>query len=361
MPKTKKIVFLIVKIAVMAALLVWVFGGAHWNDYEDASGQHHTGLVTALSQVNKSLLAVACGCYLAMLLILGLRWWFLLRIQDIHIPLWEAMRLTFLGYLFSNAVPGTVGGDLLKAWYVSKHTPRKAAVVMSIFVDRMLGMTELTLLAAVMVGVVLIWQLADPSTIFSPMIAVAVLLGVLVFGFLFVFSQGFRKLLGLQRIYQRWPIAHHFEAAGEAAGIYRSQIGGLIKAIGVTFGAHIIWITGIAIIGMSLNIQTPFYTYLLNTPLIYILAAGIPTPGGVGGVEAGYKFFFSNVDQNQIILLALLARLMTLLTGLPGAVVAITGPKLPRASVLQAELDLGKGTAPTEEPEKSTGNISQVN
>ena len=88
-----------------------------------------------MNRMNPWLMLAACACYLVMLLIMGVRFWFLLGIQDIHIGLWEAMRLTFLGYLYSNAIPGTVGGDVIKAWYVAKHTPRKAAVVVSIFVN----------------------------------------------------------------------------------------------------------------------------------------------------------------------------------------------------------------------------------
>jgi hypothetical protein len=344
MAKPNKIIILTLKIVVTVALLAWVFSKAHWHDYTDATGGHQ-GVASALAGMDKLLLAGACACYFLMLLILGVRFWFLLRIQDIHIGVWEAMRLTFLGYLYSNAIPGTVGGDIIKAWYVSKHTPRKAAVIVSIFVDRMLGLTELTILAAIMVGVVLVGRLPC-ANLKSAIIAVAALVAILIGGYLFVLSARFRQMLRLQRIYQRWSFAHHISAAGEAAQLYRHRIGALIKAIGVTFGAHIIWIIGIALIGMSLHVGTEVYNYFLNTPLIYILAAGIPTPGGVGGVEALYLKAFTGVDPSKVVLLAVLARLMTIFCGLPGAIVAITGPKLPKTSAMEAELGMDQQPDP---------------
>jgi uncharacterized membrane protein YbhN (UPF0104 family) len=147
-------------------------------------------------------------------------------------------------------------------------------------------------------------------------------------------------VLRLDKIYQRWSFGHHIAAMGEAAQLYRHRIGALVKAVAVTFGAHIIWITGIALIGMSLNIDTKVYNYFLNTPLIYILAAGIPTPGGVGGVEALYRVAFHDVSNvSQIVALAVLARMMTIFCGLPGAIVAITGPKLPKSAAMQTELE----------------------
>ena len=44
-------------------------------------------------------------------------------------------------------MPGAVGGDLLKAWYVTKHTDRKIAGVLSVFVDRLIGLVALVLMA----------------------------------------------------------------------------------------------------------------------------------------------------------------------------------------------------------------------
>jgi uncharacterized protein (TIRG00374 family) len=296
------------------------------------------GMAASLAKLNPWFMAAACACYLVMLLILGVRFWFLLRIQDIHIGLWEAMRLTFLGYLYSNAIPGTVGGDVIKAWYVAKHTPRKAAVIVSIFVDRMMGLTELTLLAIVMVTVVMAGRLPC-ANIRQAQFVVVVLVAVLIGGFFFVLSARFRRMLRLEKIYQRWSFGHHIAAMGEAAQLYRHRIGSLVKAVGVTFGAHIIWIAGIALIGLSLHIDTKLYNYFLNTPLIYILAAGIPTPGGVGGVEALYCVAFSDVNISQVFALAVLARMMTIFCGLPGAIVAITGPKLPKSAAMQTELE----------------------
>ncbi len=299
------------------------------------------GMASSFRNMNPWLMLLACACYLVMLLIMGVRFWFLLGIQDIHIGLWESMRLTFLGYLYSNAIPGTVGGDVIKAWYVAKHTPRKGAVVVSIFVDRMLGMTELTMLATVMVIAVMAGGLPRPTNFFQAQFVVVVLVAILIGGFLFVLSARFRRMLRLEKIYQRWSFAHHIAAMGEAAQLYRHRIGALIKAIGITFGGHIIWITGIAMIGMSLHIHTAIYNYFLKTPLIYILAAGIPTPGGVGGVEALYKVAFLDVTNvSEVVALAVLARMMTIFCGLPGAIVAITGPKLPKSAAMQTELGL---------------------
>ena len=79
--------------------------------------------------------------------ILASRWWLLLRTQGIHINIWAAIRLHFLGLFYNNAMPGSVGGDLIRAWYVTKHTEKKFEAVLSIFVDRFVGLLSSLIMA----------------------------------------------------------------------------------------------------------------------------------------------------------------------------------------------------------------------
>ncbi len=79
--------------------------------------------------------------------ILASRWWLLLRTQGIRINIWAAIRLHFLGLFYNNAMPGSVGGDLIRAWYVTKHTEKKFEAVLSIFVDRFVGLLSSLIMA----------------------------------------------------------------------------------------------------------------------------------------------------------------------------------------------------------------------
>ncbi len=298
------------------------------------------GFATSLENVDPLILSAALASFGLSLLTISVRWWYLLRVQEIRIRLWESVRLTFLGQFFNAVVPGTVGGDLVKAYYVSRHTPKTAAVLVSIFVDRVMGLTELTALAAVMVVAVWATGLADAEALRKPAIAVAVVVCFVALTLAFVLSRRFRRSLHLQKLYRRLPFAHHITAAGEAAAIYRSRIGALLRAIAMTLGAHVTWIGGVALTGASLHVGAAWHEYFLYVPLIYIIGAVPITPGGVGLVEQLYVLFFAAVSPSVALALALLARILPMLWGLPGAVVAVTGPKLPKADALEAELGL---------------------
>jgi hypothetical protein len=296
------------------------------------------GVRSAVAQMNIPLLVLACAGFLGSLLIIAVRWWFLLRLQDIHVRLWEVVRLTFLGQFFNYLIPGAVGGDLVKAYYVCKHTPRKAAVLVSVFVDRVLGLTELVVLGGVMLIVIVLAGMESFDSLRQPAYVLGAVSLMVVGAFVFLLSPRVRRALRLEKLYKRLPIAHHIAAAGDAATLYRTRLPGLFKAILFTFGAHVMVIGAIAMIGMSLNMDAPWYTYFVYVPVIFIIAAVPITPGAVGLTELLYQMAFASSNPSKVIVLALLARLIPMFWGLPGAVVAVTGTKLPKAKDMEAAM-----------------------
>lgn len=402
--KISKALLVATKLVIAAGLLAWVLGKAHWRDYvrtvegrtyavtteaePDGSKAYEVstgmlwwssrrsiaverldpvggepgryvrdGLASTVANIIPAFLAAGALAYLACLVLIAVRWWMLLRIQRIRIGLWEVVRLTFLGQFFNYVVPGTVGGDLVKAYYVSKHTHLKAAVLVSVFVDRLLGFAALTFLAVVMIVAALAAGARSFDQMRGPVLAAGAVAAVLAGMVTFLFSTRFRRAMHLQKIYQRLPIAHHIAAASDAAGLYRKRIRLLGKTVAITFVTHAFFVGSVALMGTSLSLPVPWYSYLIYIPLIYIVGAVPITPGGVGLVESLYLAFFgATCDAGQIVVLAMLARLIPMFWGLPGAIVAITGPRLPRPDDLEAELHAGTDTP--RQPSAGLGDCS---
>ncbi len=384
--KLRKSLLTALKIIIAFALLAWVFSGVYWNDYlvtkdgksysvqpgEPVSDGMITvshgvlwwraettialadcrkvpgggdqrirkGFLSVLKDIRWPLLTLGWAGFVVPVLIIAVRWRMLLRVQDIHISTWEAVRLTFLGYFFNSVVPGTVGGDLVKAYYVSRHTHRKIAAVLATFVDRVLGLAELAILAGVMCGAVLLFGLAAFSTMQTPLIALGAALLLTAVVLTLLLSKRCRRVLRLQRLYGKLPIARHVEEIGRAAAIFRENFPVMLRAVMITFLAHIFWVGSIALIGASLSLNVPWYTYFVYVPLIYIIGAVPLTPGGVGLVEKLFVVFFAPVNPTLVLALALFARLIPVFWSLPGAWVAVTGPRLPRTDAMKAELGL---------------------
>lgn len=387
----RKVLFFSVKLLVAGVLLAWVIAQVHWRDYVQTSDGRHSyavvappgagapkgdlrvdvgswwaekvearpasdfqsvtggqvvrpGFATSLRAINVALAAAGTLAFGAALLLIAVRWRMLLKIQDINVSLWEVTRLTFLGQFFNAIVPGTVGGDLVKAYYVAKHTPKVAAVVVSVFVDRLLGLVELSLMAGAMLGLLLLSGRGSFEDLRLPAICVGIILLAVSGMLVFLLSRRFRKVFHLDKIYGRMAIANHIAAAGDAALLYRRRLATMAWAVAVSVVSHLAFVGFVALMGASLSIPAGPMEYFLYVPLIYIIGAIPLTPGGVGWVENWYLRFFESpaCGASTILVLALLARLVPMLWGLPGAIVAVTGARVPAPEVIEAELSAGE-------------------
>jgi len=337
----KTLVFL-VKLLVAAGLLWLVFRKVHWSDYTvtiDGVKQLSRGLRSTITSANPYLLAGSFVGFAATVFIMAFRWWYLLRVLHIRLRLWEAVRLTFLGTVFNYVVPGMVSGDLVKAYYVFKHTERKAAALVSIFVDRAVGLVQFAILPAALMAVMVAVG-AGTDRLALPATVVAVVIGVMAFGLTVLFSARFRRVLRLDRLAARLPMQRHLTVAAQAVSLYRRRSGALVTALGMTFCGQTIFITAIMVAGLTLAPQIPWYQYYLYVPLIFIIASVPISPGSVGLTEACFVMFLKSpvVTESEVLAVALVARLFPMACSLPGLFVAVTGPKLPQAEQMAAEM-----------------------
>ena len=261
--------------------------------------------------------------------ILASRWWLLLRTQGVRISIWAAVRLHFLGLFYNNAMPGSVGGDLVRAWYVTKHTERKFEAVLSIFVDRFVGLVS-SLLMAGFCWFVLLRDVKMPESpkgqggkilIWVPVIiaAIAILTAAIPAG---------RRMLA--RI---WAGAIGFAKKFRAAVIlYGSHPMTILAAFGLTFLLQGIVITGFWLIGRRIGIEVSAKYYFVFFPLTWGFGAIPVSIGGAGVVEFGLAglFTFAGVESEKALALALLQRAVWIVAALPGAWIHWTGRHLPK-------------------------------
>ncbi len=334
------------KVALAAALLGYVISKVPLHDVTAPDGEVvKRGFLSVVAGADWSLVALAAGVFLVNFLLMSVRWWYLMRLLDLPVSLWRTVQLTFLGLFFNAVVPGTVGGDLVKAWYVARTTPRKMAVVVSVFFDRALGLAELTLMGSGMILLVWLTGMKTFAELRTVAALTALVLAALLLSLTFLLSRRLRRFFRLQRLYHRLPFAHHIEAVGEAVRTYRRRVAGLLVAVGITILAHIHFIGAIALAGVSVGLGVEWYYYYLYVPLIYIFGAVPLTPGGVGYVEGLYDTFFTSLGAgaSEVFALALLARFLPLLWGLPGVLVTFTGPKVPEAGAIESDLGIASG------------------
>ena len=77
------------------------------------------------------------------ILITFVRWYILVRAQDLPFSMANAMRLGSIGMYWNTFLPGSIGGDIIKAAFLAREQSRRTAAVATILFDRVVGLCGL--------------------------------------------------------------------------------------------------------------------------------------------------------------------------------------------------------------------------
>ncbi len=123
----------VVKLLVALALMVYLWRSKAINFEKVGS-----------AVVNPSWFVPAVLVAFASIAIITIRWWLLLRLEKIEIPLSAALKLTLVGQFWNNVLPGAVTGDIVKMYYIGKKSPdKKAEAYATVMIDRVVGLAAL--------------------------------------------------------------------------------------------------------------------------------------------------------------------------------------------------------------------------
>jgi glycosyltransferase 2 family protein len=151
----KKILFRVFQLLVTAAILAWIF----------RDPQLRAGMLAVLRRANSGWLALGvllCGVGEAANI---LRWHIFLRVQKIDITLWRTTVLFMIGLFFNLFLFGSMGGDIARAAYLSvEHRHKRAAVIVSVAIDRLIGLLILVPLGLAVVTARHDWLSQTPAS-----------------------------------------------------------------------------------------------------------------------------------------------------------------------------------------------------
>lgn len=246
------------------------------------------GFLTYWRNLDPWLFLLGALCYFATVLIAGTRWWWLLRVNGTDVSLIETWRFTWIGVFFNTVVPGQTGGDLVKALYIMKRCPgHRVQVLVSVGVDRVLGLASLALLGAIVV----LFALDRFAEVAFGIWGVIGGVGVL---FVFAFSRRLRERVRLKWLLERLPskISHLLKMVDRAIYFYRDHKGVIVTSLIAGIGNHVVSVLSVVLIGEALGVGVPWFEYFALIPVINIVSAVPIGPNGWGVGEAMYKYLF---------------------------------------------------------------------
>jgi uncharacterized protein (TIRG00374 family) len=331
--------FLAIRLIVVASGLIWA---GIWLSQEGRFGR----LVDVFRQLKAWIFIVALAGYTAGQLVVGLRWWILLRTQGIFISLGAAIRLVFLGLFYNNFMPGAVGGDLVRAWYVTKHTERRFEAVLSILVDRIVG-----LVGSMVIAVVFYFLLPSRKEIDLTMrngsfgslnqYGRAFIMGGLIIAAAVVILLA---IPATRRVLQKlWVSGKEgglrlLRKIIRASVLYGRRPAEVIVVLILTIALQIVTIMGYWLAGRQLGVDVSLSYYFVFFTISWSIGMLPVTVGGavlVEGSLAGMFIKFASVGAEAALALALCQRVIWMIASLAGGWIHLAGGHLPKDFTLE--------------------------
>lgn len=242
----------------------------------DDQPQFKPSFITILKQANGKLLLLGGLLFVPIVLLASLRWWVLMGARGIDIRMTKVGRLTLAGYFFNLCMPGSTGGDVMKAYYAAKGTDQRADAVISIAIDRLCGLIGLILL----VGIIGLFSLNDPL-IRKLTIAMWCGLAVLITIAWLYTSPALRSRLKLGAKLGKLPGASAIRNVDAWLSAYRRHLGALAAAIGISLVIHVSIASSMSLAGFAIGVDQPLL-YLMGTVPIVVLLWSLPISGPLG-------------------------------------------------------------------------------
>lgn len=300
-------ILLIVKTAVAIGLLAWLFAGGHIDLRPLASVEHAWLHVVAMVVLFGGVVLQA------------IRWSLLLGIQGVHLPLAEALRITLVGFFGSLFMPGHVGAEVVRAYYISKHAPdRKLAASLTVLLDRVLGLYAFVLMSLVS----LVWLVVDggpgrPAAVrllpfvAAPFLALTALL-----------AAPWRprvRALAVQITPSRFR-----ETLRTSLDAYAAEPRVVLAALALSVAAMLPAVVAYLLASWIAGDEANWLTIAAVAPVVVIIGVLPISPQGLGVAEASAALLFGQFGVASGATIVLVNRIWALGLCLPGAMLYVT-------------------------------------
>lgn len=262
------------------------------------------------------------------------RWQQLNRTQKINLSYKQTILPTYMGIAFNNLLPGGVGGDFFRFYFMSKKTQvTKSAVMLSVFLDRVTGLGGIF----VAVGVIAIFKLKEYSQYQMTAYFANLCFGLCVIGFALYWLVSFTpKKLKLSN----WINQHHADKKWGASLIallmaikaFRHAKTVILECLGASVMIQVLIALTCMLIAKMMHFPAiSFADYMIAIAVTQIVNLIPIAPGGFGVGEMAFANILTLLNPGISATYAtifLAYRLLGMLVCLPGAFVFLFDKQL---------------------------------
>ncbi len=275
--KSSSLVRVIISVGLIVVLL-FLMKGRYKDIYEQ------------IKMTNLSVFLIAFLSYQLNMLINTKRLHLLLKGEGIDLHFMRIVEFSYMGFFFNNFMPSSLGGDVVKAYYIGKITDQKAKSYIAVFVDRLTGLFTF----AFMGGFTLFLNRGnyiDPILKNFIIVFIFFCLGVA----LFTLHKGAAQLMSKILLKLKFKnIGHKLNSIYDMVHGYSDKKDLVLKAMACSVFGQICYFSVVYFLFLALDVNILYKEVLLIMPLVSVIGM-IPSLGGLGVREGGIVGLFSPI------------------------------------------------------------------
>jgi uncharacterized membrane protein YbhN (UPF0104 family) len=367
----KKAILTLIQVCVTLGILFWVFHDP----------KMRSDMWEALLKAKPLWLFAGFLCYGVVEILAAGRWYLLLRVQGVKLPVWRVGALLMLGIFFNQFLPGGTGGDLLKIFFLMKEIPQKqekAKGLLAVLMDRLIGLMALVIVSTTIIAIQYHWLSTSAMARHLTWVLLLILLSSVVgIGFSFIIT-GFGLAQKLPKRFPMRDVVIDLSVAYNAYGrAWPASLVALISSFGVHFASFFLFCCAARALDMHSGgpggPEISFGALLSVMPIIVTLCALPTSVGGTGVREVLFVVLLGplcGVSKSDAVTLSLTGFMLTAAWGAIGGLIYLLYRPSQHAKfaeverevlkfeheIAEGETDNGEGKPKDPENKASQGN-----
>lgn len=243
-------------------------------------------IVSTLKGTNISILIFALSVLVLGLCVASLRLELIVKAQEnIPITFPEAVSLTFIGYFFNNFLPTSIGGDVVKAYYLSKKAKEKTGSFTAVFVDRAIGLFTMVFMAFIALF------FAEAEIIDRRIKYMIYIITAASFLFIiFMMNRAIARKFSILLVFLK-PAEEKLRKLYTAINRYRHHRILMLHSLLISVACQLLFFLSIGIIASSIGSHISIMQILLRMPIVAVTSL-LPSINGLGLREGSTVLLF---------------------------------------------------------------------
>ena len=270
-----------------------------------------------LKSVQPFYFAMAVFIFFSSIIAVAFRLRYVVQVHGTKLSVGAAYYVNLIALFFNNVLPSSIGGEMMKAYYLYKNSNGTVSVFSAVVVDRLFGLITMLLIS---ISTIFFFDSAQGSH--KIMGSIVMLSATTITLAIFVFNK--RIVDTLCQLHIPLLPAIFIEKIREiyrAMYEYREHKGIFGRCIALTLLGQTAYILANYLLARSLGIEIPLPFFFFFVPILLLMGV-TPSVNGIGVREATFLFYLTEFTTSEKALaLALLTTFFMILVGLISGVI----------------------------------------